>query len=73
MCSRSRQYELIADPTANTESIAGREGCSVRKVRPFGREVAEAGHARGTFAFVHRSVIAISGKRSFGPTFNGRR
>jgi hypothetical protein len=23
--------ELIADPTANTESIAGREGCSVRK------------------------------------------
>ena len=24
--------ELIADPTANTESIAGREGCSVRKV-----------------------------------------
>jgi hypothetical protein len=26
------QLELIADPTANTESIAGREGCSVRKV-----------------------------------------
>jgi hypothetical protein len=24
--------ELIADPTANTESFAGREGCSVRKV-----------------------------------------
>jgi hypothetical protein len=24
--------ELVADPTANTESIARREGCSVRKV-----------------------------------------
>jgi hypothetical protein len=32
--ARGRRWldELIADPTANTESIAGREGCSVRKV-----------------------------------------
>jgi hypothetical protein len=32
--ARGRRWldELIADPIANTESIAGREGCSVRKV-----------------------------------------
>jgi site-specific DNA recombinase len=32
--ARGRRWldELVADPTANTESIAGREGCSVRKV-----------------------------------------
>ena len=32
--ARGRRWldELIADPTANTESIAGREGCSARKV-----------------------------------------
>ena len=32
--ARGRRWldELIADPTANTESIAGREDCSVRKV-----------------------------------------
>jgi hypothetical protein len=32
--ARGRRWldELIADPAANTESIAGREGCSVRKV-----------------------------------------
>ena len=32
--ARGRRWldELITDPTANTESIAGREGCSVRKV-----------------------------------------
>ena len=32
--ARGRRWldQLIADPTANTESIAGREGCSVRKV-----------------------------------------
>jgi site-specific DNA recombinase len=32
--ARGRRWldELIADPTANTESIAKREGCSVRKV-----------------------------------------
>ena len=32
--ARGRRWldELIADPTANTKSIAGREGCSVRKV-----------------------------------------
>ena len=32
--ARGRRWldELIADPTANTESIAGREGCPVRKV-----------------------------------------
>jgi site-specific DNA recombinase len=32
--ARGRRWldELTADPTANTESIAGREGCSVRKV-----------------------------------------
>jgi site-specific DNA recombinase len=32
--ARGRRWlnELIADPTANTESIATRDGCSVRKV-----------------------------------------
>ena len=32
--ARGRRWldELIADPTASTESIAAREGCSVRKV-----------------------------------------
>ena len=32
--ARGRRWlnELMTDPTANTESIAGREGCSVRKV-----------------------------------------
>jgi hypothetical protein len=32
--ARGRRWldELIADPTANTDSIAGRDGCSVRKL-----------------------------------------